>query len=167
MECRAGGRCKTGDERAKKMKKSERERIHQMYGGRCAYCGCGITVKSMHVDHVEAVFRETCWDNEKHRWVATSEMWRGYNDRPENLFPSCAPCNLWKHAMSLEDFRESVMTQIDKIRKTSCGFRLLERFGIISVNEIPNQFYFEKVAMIDKDNPESLPDSDMLSGRLF
>ena len=77
-------------------------------------------------------------------------MWRPGNDNPDNLFPACAPCNLWKHAMSLEDFRHSVMTQIDKIRKTSCGFRLLERFGIVSVNEAPNQFYFEELAIIEK-----------------
>jgi len=134
------------------MKKSERERIYKMFGGRCAYCGCEIDSKSMHVDHIEAVFRETYWDRAKRRYVPTGESRRDYNNRPENLFPACAPCNLWKHTMSLKDFRESVMTQIDKIRKNSCGFRLLERFGVVTVNDPPEKFYFETLDETESSN---------------
>lgn len=133
------------------MKKAERERIHQMFGGRCAYCGCEITVKSMHVDHVDPIKRMNIWNSQKGRHEDTGYRHWEFNERPENLFPACAPCNLWKHSMSLEDFRHSVMTQIDKIQKTSCGFRLLMRFGIISTNKIPQQFYFETYRAASRD----------------
>jgi len=122
-----------------------------MFDGKCAYCGCEITVKSMHVDHVDAIFRESHWDRKKRRYVQTGEVLRRLNDNPENLFPACAPCNLWKHAMSVEDFRESMQTQIDKIRKTSCGFRLLERFGIVTINDPPGKFFFETFQETEQD----------------
>ena len=127
------------------MKKIDRKTVYDKCAGHCAYCGCEIAIKGMHVDHVEPVFRYSVWSSEKHRYIPTGEMWRKNNDNMDNLLPSCAPCNLWKGAMGLDDFRDSVRTQIDKIKKINGGFRLLMRFGIVTVNDPPELFYFERM----------------------
>jgi len=59
------------------IKKSIRELTHKKYNGRCAYCGCDITLKTMQVDHIKPKIN-------------------GGNDDLENLNPACRVCNNWK-----------------------------------------------------------------------
>lgn len=50
-----------------------------LYGGRCAYCSCSVTLDSVHIDHV-------------------IPLSLGGSNWPSNLVPACAKCNLKKGA---------------------------------------------------------------------
>ncbi|EJA72618.1 putative HNH endonuclease [Salmonella enterica subsp. enterica serovar Newport str. CVM 37978] len=129
--------------------KKQRERLRMKFGGRCAYCGCVLPEKGWHADHVQAVLRksERCMkaaDKGIFRLKTTGEVFRPEADCPENIFPSCAPCNLLKTTYSLEMFRKQVSLQVERGRRSSVNFRTAERFGLVEVVEKPVVFWFEQ-----------------------
>ena len=97
----------------------------------------------MHVDHVKPIKRKNRYNKHTKKWERTDVVKYPQRDTLDNMLPSCAPCNLWKHSMSLEKFRRSVATQAEKLYKKSPGFRLLFRFDIIEYDDKPIKFYFE------------------------
>ena len=112
-------------------KKETRETVRAMYDGRCAYCGRELGDR-WHVDHIDPLLRG--WDG------------RGGDDSIENMMPSCPRCNIWKHSFTVEQFREEIAKQPDRLRRNSAGFRLAEDFGLVKVLEIEHKvvFYFER-----------------------
>lgn len=99
--------------------RKQRERLRMKFGGRCAYCGCVLPEKGWHADHVQAVLRksERCMKSAEKgifRLKTTGEVFRPEADCPENIFPSCAPCNLLKTTYSLEMFRKQVSLQVER-----------------------------------------------------
>ncbi|ECA9146209.1 HNH endonuclease [Salmonella enterica subsp. enterica serovar Montevideo] len=129
--------------------RKQRERLRMKFGGRCAYCGCVLPEKGWHADHVQAVLRksELCMKAAEKgifRLKTTGEVFRPEADCPENIFPSCAPCNLLKTTYSLEMFRKQVSLQVERGRRSSVNFRTAERFGLISVVNKPVVFWFEQ-----------------------
>ena len=113
----------------KKNIKKNRDKIYNKYDGRCAYCGCALknSGRGMHVDHIGSVLR-------------------GGQDVEENYNPSCISCNTSKSTYTLEEFRERLSEEGDRLRRDSAKFRLLERFGIISQTKTRLEFYYEKSA---------------------
>ena len=106
--------------------KIDRKAVWQKYGGRCAYCGCEITIKEMQVDHVKP------------------KRIGGSNDM-DNLNPSCRLCNHYKRAMSLEEFRTWALGGlVSRLRKIYI-VRVAEKYGIITINNYDKKFYFEKI----------------------
>ncbi|HHR9682924.1 TPA: HNH endonuclease [Salmonella enterica subsp. enterica] len=129
--------------------RKQRERLRMKFGGRCAYCGCELPEKGWHADHVQAVLRksERCMKAAEKgifRLKSTGDVFRPGADCPENIFPSCAPCNLLKTTYSLEMFRKQVSLQVERGRRSSVNFRTAERFGLISVVNKPVVFWFEQ-----------------------
>lgn len=129
--------------------RKQRERLRMKFGGRCAYCGCELPEKGWHADHVQAVLRksERCMKAAEKgifRQKSTGDVFRPEADCPENIFPSCAPCNLLKTTYSLEMFRKQVSLQVERGRRSSVNFRTAERFGLISVVNKPVVFWFEQ-----------------------
>ncbi|EBQ2896738.1 HNH endonuclease [Salmonella enterica subsp. enterica serovar Oranienburg] len=129
--------------------RKQRERLRMKFGGRCAYCGCELPEKGWHADHVQAVLRksERCMKAAEKgifRLKSTGDVFRPEADCPENIFPSCAPCNLLKTTYSLEMFRKQVSLQVERGRRSSVNFRTAERFGLISVVNKPVIFWFEQ-----------------------
>ncbi|EDD8367775.1 HNH endonuclease [Salmonella enterica subsp. enterica serovar Ball] len=129
--------------------RKQQERLRMKFGGRCAYCGCVLPEKGWHADHVQAVLRksERCMKAAEKgifRLKTTGEVFRPEADCPENIFPSCAPCNLLKTTYSLEMFRKQVSLQVERGRRSSVNFRTAERFGLISVVNKPVVFWFEQ-----------------------
>ncbi|EAB7725993.1 HNH endonuclease [Salmonella enterica subsp. enterica serovar Stanley] len=129
--------------------RKQRERLRMKFGGRCAYCGCELPEKGWHADHVQAVLRksERCMKAAEKgifRLKSTGDVFRPEADCPENIFPSCAPCNLLKTTYSLEMFRKQVSLQVVRGRRSSVNFRTAERFGLISVVNKPVVFWFEQ-----------------------
>ncbi|EHR2859980.1 HNH endonuclease [Salmonella enterica subsp. enterica serovar Typhimurium] len=129
--------------------RKQRERLRMKFGGRCAYCGCELPEKGWHADHVQAVLRksERCMKAAEKgifRLKFTGDVFRPEADCPENIFPSCAPCNLLKTTYSLEMFRKQVSLQVERGRRSSVNFRTAERFGLISVVNKPVVFWFEQ-----------------------
>ncbi|EHC7832346.1 HNH endonuclease [Salmonella enterica subsp. enterica serovar Muenchen] len=129
--------------------RKQRERLRMKFGGRCAYCGCELPEKGWHADHVQAVLRksERCMKAAEKgifRLKSTGDVFRPEADCPENIFPSCALCNLLKTTYSLEMFRKQVSLQVERGRRSSVNFRTAERFGLISVVNKPVVFWFEQ-----------------------
>ena len=111
-----------------------RNKVHQKYDGRCAYCGSEITLKQMHVDHKKPIWRGN---------PTVNPSYRGTNDI-DNLMPACRPCNLWKTVMPLEQFREEIAAQVERLRLRSANFRMAERYNLVEATNTPVIFYFEQ-----------------------
>ena len=67
----------------RKLTAAERQQIYEKFGGRCAYCGCEITIKDMQADHVVPLHL-------------------GGEDDISNLYPACRACNHYKSTYTVE-----------------------------------------------------------------
>lgn len=121
------------------MKKQLREEVFNKYGGKCAYCGCELK-KGWHVDHIEPKWH-TWKDEEKLKKLV--KVTKG-SDGIDNLNPSCSRCNKWKSTFSIEQFREEIQSQIDRLKKYNSGFRMALDYGTIQLTEKRVKFYFEE-----------------------
>lgn len=128
--------------------KAQRLELRGMFGGRCAYCGCELPEKGWHKDHIEPVLRETIYvrSNGLTHGVKSGKPYHPERERPDNYFPACAPCNLFKGSFSVEQFRQEIRLQIERARRSSVNFRTAERFGMLEVVDRPVIFYFEMQA---------------------
>lgn len=129
--------------------KKQRAELRMKFGGRCAYCGCELPEKGWHADHVEAVYRKLEIDEQarqqgKWKLKQTGECFRPQHDVFDNMFPACAPCNLFKSVFDVEEFRNQISMQAGRALKTSVNFRTAERFGLVQVIEKPVVFWFEQ-----------------------
>jgi 5-methylcytosine-specific restriction endonuclease McrA len=142
--------------------KPQRAILRMKFGGKCAYCGEDLPEKGWHADHVEPVLREW-WKNTPH-WkeahgftynvidgkvvrasveIEKAGLTRPQNDTPDNLFPACRPCNIDKHASSLEAWRSQMQDRVGVCRRNYSAFRHAERFGLIQEIKKPVVFWFE------------------------
>lgn len=110
--------------------KSIREQVFALYDGRCAYCGCEITMKTLQIDHIEPLRRKM--PNCEHGKECIT-----------NYHPSCAPCNFSKSSMDLEVWRTQLSKKLDRIERDSSTYRLAKRFGMVIENRQPIVFHFE------------------------
>ncbi|GAB3888930.1 HNH endonuclease signature motif containing protein [Spirosoma agri] len=126
--------------------KKERELIVAKYGGRCAYCGCEL-VKGWHVDEVKPIRCKKKWDPIKRKWIHDGTCRYPKRLHIDNQNPSCASCNINKHAMSLEDFRKLIGGFLTSLNRDSTQYRIAKRYGLVVENEKPVLFYFETVEL--------------------
>lgn len=125
-----------------KLTKAQRQRVWEKTSGVCYYCGCDLPERGWHADHVEAVLRDSAFVDGAFR--PTGTMLRPQNHAVANCVPACSPCNLFKSAMSVEQFRREIEAQIERARQSSVNFRTAERFGLIEAKPQPVTFWFER-----------------------
>lgn len=127
------------------MKKSDRQKVFDKYGGRCAYCGCELH-KGWHVDEIEPIVRGTKYHYDG-KGKRTEEKYITYPDRlnVENQNPACASCNIQKHSQSLEVFRSQIAQFVESLNKYHSIYRFAKRYGLIQETGIEVKFYFETV----------------------
>lgn len=116
--------------------KVDRKKIHGLFGGRCAYCGCILlteTGKHMQVDHVLPV--------DRHIW--SGRIQKPERDTEDNLFPSCPKCNNYKHSMSVEEFRNNIKLSLQRLTVYAAYNNAL-RYGLVEEKQWDGLFYFEK-----------------------
>lgn len=125
-------------------KKSDRQKIFDKYGGRCAYCGCELQ-KGWHVDEIEPVRRNSVWDFEKRKWIPhpTKPMQHPERMCIENQNPACASCNINKHSEPLESFRASIKKYVQSLNLYSTQYKIAKRYGLIKETDIEVKFFFE------------------------
>jgi hypothetical protein len=142
------------------MKKEERQKIFDKYGGRCAYCGCELQ-KGWHVDEIDPVVRGF-----KYRQDENGKRIRGDNGEhlkdafmkyPErvhidNQNPACASCNIQKHSQSLEGFRQGISGFVNSLNQYHSIYRFAKRYGLVVETGIEVKFYFEKLNKEQEDN---------------
>ena len=119
------------------MTKNERQIVFDKYGGKCAYCGCELQ-KGWHVDHIEPAFHN--WSDEDVKRHLKQE--RGLNII-ENYNPACPRCNRWKGTWSIEQFRNEISLQLERLERDSAQFRMARDYGLIKTSEIEVRFYYE------------------------
>jgi 5-methylcytosine-specific restriction endonuclease McrA len=119
-----------------KLKKSQRQALKGKYAGRCAYCGVTLREK-WHADHIEPVIRND--------WLKVPRA-PDYPERDtlENMNPACPPCNIDKHSLSLESWRQIIGRSAQVLLRDVSTFRRAVRFDIVRVVEARTvRFYFE------------------------
>ncbi len=114
----------------------QKELVFKKTQGRCSYCGCTIQMDNFHIDHIVS----KSYYNQNRAYFKEEGL---VLDSINNLTPSCPTCNVYKSHKSIEDFREYIETQIVRIRDRFPGFRLAEKYNLISAKEQPIVFYFE------------------------
>ena len=119
------------------MNKNQRQIVFDKYRGKCAYCGCDLQ-KGWHVDHIEPAFHN--WSDEDVKRHLKQE--RGLNII-ENYNPACPRCNRWKGTWSIEQFRNEISLQLERLERDSAAFRMARDYGLIKTNEIEVKFYYE------------------------
>jgi 5-methylcytosine-specific restriction endonuclease McrA len=116
-----------------KVTKEERQLVFLKYDGRCAYCGCELS-KGWHVDHLKPIRRKK-YKKEECRYPQRACI--------DNYMPACASCNINKHAMKLEDFRNLVAGFMKHLNERNTQYKIAKRFGLVIENIQPVVFYFE------------------------
>ena len=118
----------------KRIPKKTREIVLNKYGGKCAYCGCELTISTMHVDHIKSVYK-SCLDND---YVYIQD------DSLENLNPSCRQCNFYKGTLDIEQFRKKIMTTLYETCQNTFQAKLAKKLGMLTVKQF-DKFYFERI----------------------
>ena len=118
----------------KRIPKRQREAVFNKYGGRCAYCGCELTLRTMQVDHIKAVYASSLENN----GVETQD------DNIENLNPSCRQCNFYKGTLDIEQFRKKIMTTLYETCQNSFQAKLAKKLGMLTVKQF-DKFYFKRI----------------------
>lgn len=120
-----------GDEMRKRIPKEVRKKVFDKCDGHCAYCGCEISEKGFHIDHL------LC--------IRNNEDKEGVNvHSEENLMPSCVSCNKYKATMDLETFREQLEKIPERLRRDESTYRIALRYGMVQEKKEAIKFYFEK-----------------------
>jgi hypothetical protein len=117
--------------------KKIREKVYAKTNGHCAYCGCELP-KRWHIDHVIPIHRgsEKIFFRPDYMDIGTNDI--------DNLLPACPKCNIDKSDMSVECYREHILSHYDSLYKAQPMFRKLVNFGIIEQVKDTFEFYFEK-----------------------
>lgn len=123
--------------------KALRERIHQKFGGRCAYCGTAIDYKAMQVDHYLPQCRERFYARRCKKDVHAQE----------NLMPACRRCNHYKRARTPKQFRE-LMASLHERLQVIYILKVAVDFGMATIKPFDGKFYFEKCAQERSSSPE-------------
>lgn len=132
------------------MKKADRQKIFDKYGGKCAYCGYELQ-KGWHVDEVEPIRRGRLYvkdDNGMRLYKDGEAVTKPTIMHPERLHldnqnPACASCNINKHSESLEQFRKNIAAYMKHLNEISTQYKIAKRYGLIQETGIEVKFYFE------------------------
>lgn len=120
----------------KNIPKKDRLIVYDKYKGHCAYCGCELEYKDMQVDHVQSVYANTDYEHV----MTEQEMYS-----LENYMPACRQCNFYKSTFDLEAFRSRLTEVLMKNLQKEFNYKLALKYGLITENIKPIQFYFEKL----------------------
>ena len=115
----------------KPIPKQVRQKVYDKYDGHCAYCGCELDMKSMQVDHVDAVYR-------------AEYEGREIDNSIDNLMPACRQCNFYKGTSTIDEFRRKIL-HLERTILAGFSVRLAQKYGIVQVKEWDMKFYFEKI----------------------
>lgn len=140
------------------LSKSRRAAVREMFGGNCAYCGHPLGEK-WHADHVEPVMRNTKYVRDSNGSLIVNNgriktklvgFYMPENERDDNYFPACIPCNIDKTCNPLEVWRKQLQDKINVALRASTPLRHAQRFGLVQFSDAPIVFYFEKLAPIEE-----------------
>jgi 5-methylcytosine-specific restriction endonuclease McrA len=124
------------------MKKLDRLIIFNKYNGRCAYCGEPLQ-EGWHVDELLPVRRNSKYDKKKRKFVYDGTCEHPERLNIDNQMPSCPSCNINKHSMSLEAFRNLIAGFMKHLNEVNTQYKIAKRYGLVNETIKPIVFYFE------------------------
>ena len=124
------------------MKKSDRIKIFEKYGGKCAYCGGELT-KSWHADHIQPIVRDSKWDRKKSKFVDSGTCSNPENEILENFNPACPSCNIQKNSFTLEQFRSNIQGFLNSLNLYNTQYKFVKKYGLVTETKMEVKFYFE------------------------
>jgi DNA-directed RNA polymerase subunit M/transcription elongation factor TFIIS len=124
------------------MKKSDRIKIFEKYGGKCAYCGCDLT-KNWHADHIQPIVRDSKWDRKKGKFVNSGICRNLGNEILENYNPACPSCNIQKNSFTLEQFRSNIQGFLNSLNLYSTQYKFVKKYGLVTETKMEVKFFFE------------------------
>ena len=125
--------------------KKDREIIFKKYGGKCAYCGT-LLQKGWHVDDLLPVRRNMKYNKHKSKFIHDGTYEHPERLNIDNQMPSCPSCNINKHSMSLEEFRNLITGFIKHLNEVNIQYKIAKRYGLVNETIKPIVFYFERVS---------------------
>lgn len=125
----------------------ERSTVLAKTGGRCAYCGCFLTPKTMTVDHVDPIVRPL--EQKGNVIVCRSVKGTVVQEGISNKLPACRSCNSYKTSLSLEAFRQRIEHWPDVLESGNSVVRAMIRFGLLELHRSPVLFYFEELEELE------------------
>ena len=127
-----------------KLNKSQRHILSHKYNNKCAYCGCDLPER-WHADHIEPCIRNRVWNSEKYDWVFDGTYENPENNNIDNFNPACPKCNINKHQMTIEQFRDSIKQYVESLNKYSVQYQMAKKYNLVNESEIDVKFYFETI----------------------
>lgn len=112
-------------QKRKTFSKKLRDEIAAKTNHRCAYCG-EVLGNRFYIDHVKSVYS-------------------GGGNELSNLKASCFSCNSFKHAMTLEQFRNEMSKQANRAFAYSRNYRMALKYKLIKPDRDHIIFYFEEI----------------------
>lgn len=113
--------------------KIDRNLVFNKFDGKCAYCGCDITIKNFQVDHFHAKSR-----------LSLQHLIPLGHDHIDNLMPACRMCNHYKRDDRIDEFRLKIKTLHERTQKNYIN-KVAESYGIITIKPFDGIFYYEKI----------------------
>jgi len=123
-------------------KREEREFIYKKFDGHCAYCGCELQ-KGWHIDELLPAQRNMKWNRDRSKYIYDGTCLHPERLNISNQMPSCPSCNINKHSMDLEDFRNLISGFMKHLNEVSTQYKIAKRYGLIQETPKPIVFYFE------------------------
>ena len=130
------------------MRKNDRVRLAAKYGGMCAYCGLPLGDR-WHADHLEPIGRIHTWVDGK-GFRPTGICRRPERDEVGNVVPACAPCNIAKGSLSLEQWRTVLSGAPGILSRSSSTYRNAIRFHLLQETGEVVVFHLESIHANDK-----------------
>lgn len=124
------------------MKKADRQRVFDKFNGHCAYCGC-LLEGGWHVDELLPVIRIHEYNKNTGKFRSTGTCRHPERLKFDNQMPSCPSCNINKHSMSLEQFRELIKGFMHHLNHVNTQYKIAKRYGLVTENDKDVIFYFE------------------------
>jgi hypothetical protein len=126
-----------------RLSKAQRATLAAMFDGACAYCGKPLGER-WHADHFKSIERKMAVVGRK--FVSTSECHKPENDTIENFRPSCAPCNISKATLDIEQWRIWLAGHLEALNRYQSTYRLMKTYGLVVETGAPVVFHFERIA---------------------
>lgn len=136
-----------------RLNKAQRATLREKFNGACAYCGHDLGER-WHADHFKAVQRRMTVVGRK--LVSTGEMDRPEHDHIDNFMPSCAPCNISKATLNIEEWRIWLSGHLKSLNTHHSIYRLMKTYGLVVETGKPVTFHFERV--VASNSPSTSPE---------
>ena len=139
-----------------------KRQAYQKTGGNCAFCGDTLADKYT-VSHIvnPAQFKVLMI---KHKQNKGSEIpvYLEHLDpydsmHIDNILACCIPCNFQKKELSVEAYRDKIMSTVGVLDRNDKNYKLAKRFGLVQETDKDSiTFYFEQIDVYNKKRKEAV-----------